>query len=101
MKKSDPIGKTLARLVQNAWRQNKRLFASFGIYTLAAAVYPMFAVALPKLVLGELTQPAPSGERLVFIAVGFFLAAGGVGALKTYLYSVSYTHLTLPTKLEV
>ena len=95
MKKSDPIGKTLARLVQNAWRQNKRLFASFGIYTLAAAVYPMFAVALPKLVLGELTQPAPSGERLVFIAVGFFLAAGGVGALKTYLYYASYHKLGL------
>lgn len=95
MKKSYPIGKTLARLVQNAWRQNKRLFASFGIYTLAAAVYPMFAVALPKLVLGELTQPAPSAERLVFIAVGFFLAAGGVGALKTYLYYASYHKLGL------
>ena len=94
MKKSDPIGKTLARLVQNAWRQNKRLFASFGIYTLAAAVYPMFAVALPKLVLGELTQPAPSGERLVFIAVGFFLAAGGkLQGYRTLKPQVAFTRL--------
>ena len=78
MKKTYPLGKTLGRLVQNAWKQNKRLFAYFGVYTLTAAVYPMLGVALPKLVLGELTGSAPSAERLCWIVAGFFLAAGAV-----------------------
>ena len=95
MKKTYPLGKTLGRLVQNAWRQNKRLFAYFGVYTLAAAVYPMLGVALPKLVLGELTGSAPSAERLCWIVAGFFLAAGAVGFLKTSMYFGSYHKLGL------
>ena len=95
MKKAYPLGKTLGRLVQNAWRQNKRLFAYFGVYTLAAAVYPMLGVALPKLVLGELTGSAPSAERLCWIVAGFFLAAGAVGFLKTSMYFGSYHKLGL------
>ena len=95
MKKTYPLGKTLGRLVQNAWKQNKRLFAYFGVYTLAAAVYPMLGVALPKLVLGELTGSAPSAERLCWIVAGFFLAAGAVGFLKTSMYFGSYHKLGL------
>ena len=95
MKKTYPLGKTLGRLVQNAWRQNKRLFAYFGVYTLAAAVYPMLGVVLPKLVLGELTGSAPSAERLCWIVAGFFLAAGAVGFLKTSMYFGSYHKLGL------
>ena len=95
MKKTYPLGKTLGRLVQNAWRQNKRLFAYFGVYTLAAAVYPMLGVVLPKLVLGELTRSAPSAERLCWIVAGFFLAAGAVGFLKTSMYFGSYHKLGL------
>lgn len=95
MKKSYPIGKTLGRLVRNAWRQNKRLFLSFGIYTLAAAVYPMLAVALPKLVLGELTRAEPSAQRLVFIVAAFFAAAGSIGFLATYLKNTAYHKLSL------
>lgn len=95
MKKTYPLGKTLGRLVQNAWKQNKRLFAYFGVYTLTAAVYPMLGVALPKLVLGELTGSAPSAERLCWIVAGFFLAAGAVGFLKTSMYFGSYHKLGL------
>ena len=54
MKRKYPVGKTVARLVRHAWAENKALFFRFGVYTLAAAIYPMLAVALPKLILGEL-----------------------------------------------
>ena len=73
MKLKYPVGKTVARLVRHAWAENKALFFRFCVYTLAAAIYPMLAVALPKLILGELTQAAPSMERLTWIVVGFSL----------------------------
>ena len=93
MKLKYPVGKTVARLVRHAWAENKALFFRFGVYTLAAAIYPMLAVALPKLILGELTQAAPSMERLTWIVVGFFLAAAATGYAAKYLAQATYMEL--------
>lgn len=71
MKHSYPLRKTLKRLLTNAAVNDRGLFCVFAFYTLAAALTPLPGVALPKLVIGELTGPAR--PQALFVIVGAVL----------------------------
>ncbi len=84
-----PIFKVIRRLLKIAAEQDKVVFALFAVYTLTAGVYPFFAVALPKFVLGALTDGGENAvQTILLIALGYFLASG----LFNYLKNVSYGH---------
>ena len=86
-----PVLPMLRRLIANAARQNKRIFAGFALYTVAASLYPLLSVIMPKLVLGELMQPQGAQlETLLWIVGSFFAAAALLGYLRTYLQSSYY-----------
>ncbi len=95
-KKGYPLFKMLSRLLKNAAKADKGIFGLFGIYTLAAAVYPFFAVALPKLVLGTLTAGGENTvQDIVLIALGYLAAAGLFNYLKNDAYGRGYPRITM------
>lgn len=96
VKTSYPLGATLRRMLQNAARQNPKLFLYCGIYTVTAAVYPFFAVLLPKVILGELEKGTGARpEAVLQIGAGFFLLAGLFGFIRTFLKHWPYSKLSL------
>ncbi len=96
VKRSYPLGATLKRMLKNAWEMNPRLFAFCGIYTVAAAVYPFLAVALPKLILGELQKGYEARpEAVLWTAAGYFVLAGAIGFVRTFLKHMPYSKISL------
>ena len=96
VKRSYPLGATLKRMLKNAWEMNPRLFAFRGIYTVAAAVYPFLAVALPKLILGELQKGYEARpEAVLWTAAGYFVLAGAIGFVRTFLKHMPYSKISL------
>lgn len=96
VKVSYPLMATLKRMMQNATRQNPRLFLLCGLYTVTAAVYPFLAVMLPKLILGELQKGAQAAPMAVLqIAAGYFVLAGAIGFARTFLKSYPYSKISL------
>ena len=96
VKRSYPLGATLKRMLTNAWEMNPRLFAFCGIYTVAAAVYPFLAVALPKLILGELQKGYEARpEAVLWTAAGYFVLAGAIGFVRTFLKHMPYSKISL------
>ncbi len=91
---SYPVWATMKRLIQNVTIQDKKIYAYFAAYTLLGGVYPMFAVAMPKLTLDELTRA--SGARvdaLLWIVAAVFVASAVCGYVKTYLTNSAYFRL--------
>ena len=92
---SYPIGKMLKRLFDNLLVQDKRIILSFIIYTISASIYPFFAVALPKLLVGELTLGNDARmENILYIIIGYLILAGLFGFIKTYIKDATYPKLT-------
>lgn len=94
-KESYPIFPTLKRLIDNINQQDKKIYLYFVIYTIAAAVYPFFAIVLPKLLITELTL----GDQADWIYVigiigGYFLLTSIFGFVRTYLNGCTYPRLT-------
>ncbi len=92
MKHSYALGKTLKRLLQNAVRKDRGVFALFALYTLAAALLPFPAVLLARLVIGELTGAARP-RALMFIVGGFFLASVILNFLKNIAKRSAYMRI--------
>lgn len=92
-KLSYPLWATIKRMLINIRRNRPVIFLLFGIYTAAASIYPFLAVLLPKLMLEAL---AGGGRRkdVLLIAAGFFLAAGLLGFIRTYLEYFTYHKLS-------
>lgn len=90
-----PLLYTLKKLIHNVTKQNKGLYVYFIFYTIAAAVYPFFAIILPKLLLTELTKDnGRSAIRLLYIIAGYFFIAGLVGFIKSFLLNYAYPGIT-------
>lgn len=94
-KESYPIFPTLKRLIDNINHQDKKIYLYFVIYTIAAAIYPFFAIVLPKLLITELTL----GDQADWIYVigiigGYFLLTSIFGFIRTYLNGCTYPRLT-------
>ncbi|HWS30890.1 MAG TPA: ABC transporter ATP-binding protein [Clostridia bacterium] len=93
--KGYPIFKVIRRLLKIAAEQDKVVFALFAVYTLTAGVYPFFAVALPKFVLGALTDGGENAvQTILLIALGYFLASGFFNYLKNVSYGHGYPRMT-------
>lgn len=71
-------------MLQNARRSDSSFFLLCAGYTLSAFLYPFPAVALPKLVISELTG-AQRAEYILFIAAGFFIISGALGFISALL----------------
>ncbi len=81
--------KTLRQMVGRAFRENKRIFVYFIIYTMFGGIYPVFGVLLPKFTLEELSGEGRP-ERLLLIITVYFLAAGVVGAVTAAMAHLAY-----------
>lgn len=93
--RSYPLGSVLKRMLQNAWLKSRGIFGIFAAYTLVTAAYPFVGVALPKAMLGELERgTAARGERILWIAAGYFALAGILGFWRTFLERWGYERLS-------
>lgn len=90
---SYPLWATLKRMLVNIKRNRPVLFLLFAVYTAAASVYPFLSVLLPKVMLEELTGGGHM-KNVLLIAGGFFLAAGILGFVRTYLEYFTYHKLS-------
>lgn len=82
-------------MIRNVTNLKKTLYVYFIFYTLATAIYPFFAILLPKLLITELTREATDSlNRILIITCGYFLAAGFVGFLKSFLLNYAYPEIT-------
>lgn len=93
--KSYPLGKTIQRMIGNAWGQNRTIFIAFIIYTITASIYPLFAVILPKLLVGELVKDSAAAvHTVIYIVLGYFIASGCFGFIKSYILSTQYNEIS-------
>lgn len=89
------LGYMLRKLLKNVTVQNKRIYLYFIIYTITATIYPFFAVYLPKLLLTVLTDSDLMSTKLVmYIVMAYFLAAGSIGFVKTYILQYAFPRIT-------
>ncbi|MDD3192112.1 MAG: ABC transporter ATP-binding protein [Bacilli bacterium] len=95
MIKKYPITKTLLGLIKTTWHFDKKIFFYFIIYTIVASIYPLFAIFIPKLIIGELMLPAPSVDYLLKIIGAFVVATAFFGFLESYTSSTCRPRLTL------
>ncbi|MCE5236582.1 MAG: ABC transporter ATP-binding protein/permease [Eubacteriales bacterium] len=87
--KGYPLFKVVTRLLKNTAREDGGLYGLFAVYTLTAGCYPFFAVALPKFVIGAITDGGENAVRtILLIALLYFLSS----ALFNYLKSFSDGH---------
>lgn len=96
--KKYPLGKTIRRMLANAWKENKKLFGRVFLYMIIAGIYPFFAVVLPKLLIGVLetseANAADSIKQVVMIVGGFFILAGIFGFLQAYIHDADYNKVS-------
>lgn len=86
----------IKRMLINAREQDPRLFGVCAVYTLAAGLYPFLAVLLPRFMVGELEKGSRASLEVLFvIAAGYFVLAGGLGFVRTYLDKWSYNKISL------
>lgn len=97
--KKYPLGKTLKRMLDNIWKENRKLFGRVFLYMIIAGIYPFFAVVLPKLLIGVLevngAEVSATIRQVVLIVGGFFLLAGGFSFLQTYIHDVDYNKVSM------
>ncbi|HNX13995.1 MAG TPA: ABC transporter ATP-binding protein [Oscillospiraceae bacterium] len=97
MKKENtyPVGKTINRLIKHLGAVDKPLWGYFILYTFFAGIYPILAVILPKLLIGELITSNPRIIHIIFIVFSFLGAASLFGYLKSVLYGITYPRMTM------
>lgn len=94
-KQSYPILPTLKRLLDNITNQDKKIYLYFAIYTIAAAIYPFFAIVLPKLLITELSLwDRADLVYVVGIIGGYFILTSIFGFIRTYINGCTYPRLT-------
>lgn len=83
------IGYVLRRMVRNLIQQDKKQAVRIVIYTVAAGIYPFFAVFLPKIAIGILEQnESDVAKKLLMAMAGYLVIAGITGMAMTYLKNV-------------
>lgn len=95
MNKTYPFWKMLRRMIQNAAKHDKALFAWFAAFTLMESIYPFFAVVLPKFLIQEMTSVSEAHiSNIIFITGIFFAMSALFGFGKTFAKENSYARLT-------
>ena len=90
-----PLGRTLKRMLENAWDLDRGIFWDFSRYTIFAAVYPFFGVILPKLLIQELVKGQQADiNKIIYIVAGFIAISAVFGFYKTYIENACYPRLT-------
>lgn len=91
-----PLGKTIKRMLKNVTANNKKIYLFFIIFTVTAVVYPFFSVALPKILINELSLgQAAKLENILIIVLAYFLLTSVFGYIKTYVLNYSKPMITL------
>lgn len=85
-KKSYNVLAVIKRMLQHMWQEDRFQFGRVAVYTVLAAVYPFFAVFLPKIAIGILEQgEEDAAGKLVTAMAIYFLVAGGLSIVTSYL----------------
>src|SRR5690554_6290510 len=93
MKKKYPVLKTLKKVINENTSKNKSNYLFFVLYTIIAGTYPLFAVFIPKLVIGELTNPVVNINYVIYIIVSFAILTALFGFFESYIYSIMYSRI--------
>lgn len=79
------LASVLARMLKILLQRDKKLLWMVGIYTLAAGIYPFFAVFLPKIAINILETGGSNAAVRLAAAMGIYaLAAGLTGWLMVF-----------------
>lgn len=90
-----PFRKTIKRLLDNVSKQNKKIFLFFAFYTAIAAIYPFFAVIIPKVLIEELSLgSAARAEYIVLVVLGYSVVTSVFGFLRTFIKDYTYPLIT-------
>lgn len=84
----------LKKMIRNAWKQDKRIFKAFVLFTIAAAVYPLLAVLLPKQMILFL-QGNKSVQDIIMLAAGYFILAFAIGLIRSYSKDSVYSNISM------
>jgi ABC-type multidrug transport system fused ATPase/permease subunit len=84
----------LLRLIKNLKDNDPKLIFFCVLYTVAAVLVPLLSVAIPKLVIGELTGASPDISSLMYIVAGFFALGAVLYFSKNFINDFSYPRLT-------
>lgn len=77
------------RMLTHMGEVDKKQYGRILVYTIAASIYPFFAVFLPKIAIGILEQKgSEAGKTLMLAMAGYFLLAGIIGYVVLYLKSI-------------
>lgn len=86
---------TIGRLLTNAKIKDKKIFPLCALCGVLAAVYPLFGVVLPKLLIGEIMSTAPQIVNVIYIVLGYFIATSVFTFFASYIQGTSFSRLTL------
>ncbi len=90
-----PFLQTIKLMLDNVTKQNKLLYLYFAIYTMAASIYPFFAVLIPKILIDELSQGDETRANYIVGAVlVYFLLTAVFGFIRTYVRDTAYPQIT-------
>ncbi len=86
---------SIKRLLKNVTDNDKSLYFKCALYTFFAAIYPLFAVALPKYLITELTAEQPNVYAVLLIVGVFFVMTSLFGFLSSHILNGSYSRFCL------
>lgn len=93
--KKYPILKTFSKIIGIVFAKDKKIFIFFTIFTIVASIYPLFAVYMPKLMIGELVKTNPDFTYLVYVVVGFIGLTALCGFLEAWTQDVCRPRLVM------
>ena len=88
------VSNPLIRLIKNIKDNDPKLILYCTLYTVAAVLVPLLSVAIPKLVIGELTGRTPDIKNLMYIVIGFFVIGAVLYFSKNFVNDISYPRLS-------
>lgn len=84
----------IARMLKYVLQEDQKIYFICMFYTIVAIAVPVISVALPKFIIGYLTEGEPSVSGIVRLTVFFFLFGGLVYFLKEWLLDFAYPRIT-------
>lgn len=93
MRKKYPVLKTIKKVLKEVSATNKGIFIYFAVNTIVAGTYPLFAVFIPKLTIGEILKDNVNINYIMYIILGFTLLTAIFGFFESYIYSVMYSRI--------
>ena len=90
----DKNDSALARMLKYVWQEDKKIYFICMLYTIVAIAVPVISVALPKFIIGYLTEGEPSVSGIVRLVLLFFIFGASVYFLKEWLLDFAYPRIT-------